>query len=1082
MHERFLLGEPLSEERFAHPNRDFGILPFWFWNGDLRPDEMRREMEELKAKGMPGFFIHSRFGLTVPYLSDDWFARVRQVMAWAEELDLTAWIYDEKNWPSGTAGWEVPRQYPDLAQRYLEMIVKDVPGPHFVYLEGTDGRYLDMEDTEPVCAFAVSAREYEEGITRIIDLTPNLSFEKIVPWEAPAGDWKLLYFVERRAKWYIDALNPESTRRFLEMTHERYAAEVGSYFGRVMPGFYTDEPACHYFEVDLNNRIVPWTKGMFKLFRGKNGYDLRSVLPALFLPFGEKTAQIRYDFWHTLAEQYRASYYGQIQDWCKRHGVLATGHILHEEYLRSQMRCEGNLFHIFKHFDLVGVDHLYPIIGTARDPEQHVALKLASSAAHHYGTRLLCESLAGSFWDVTMERMKWLADWEYVLGVNLFNPHGFHYSIEGERKRDWPPSQFYHHTWWSDYRLFQDYITRLSYILSGGRHVAEVAVLYPISAEWANYTPQCSGPVSGAIEGDFAYLADTLLRLHYDYDYLDEDTLAETKIEDGRLKVADEAYACLILPAATHIKETTMAQMERFVDAGGTVLATTLLPEASVDTRRSLADRAAALFGQEPAAMKAAYLNGLTAVTAYDRQHRDGRAIFLAGPGLRQANPHRELGTILRERFAPDVIIDDPDVFYLHRVKDGRQVYFFVNPSPKERIVHLSLLGSVAPEIWDTDDGAIRPLWVYRHRDNRTEFTLALPSYGSAVVVGVDREREHLEACNMVVEECGQGIASGYATAPGEIRAAAGDRSWRTVVDAQPATLTAGERWRFRAEGRNALIKDSWRVKIAGTADDYSRPEFDDSSWMTFTRGGWEAQVPGGADDAAYPVVLWYRTGFEAEFVPADLRLVIDGFKGDAVIYLNGARLNDFQPSSIDAMMQEIPLASLTRTGRNVLAIRLVVNSRSEGLLDLLKLMGSFALAERGGGYVIVPEPREVATSSWTCFGYPFFSGTGVYEQEIEIPASFGGRKILVAVDCGDDLAELLVDGVSLGKRPWHPYELDASAALQPGRHRLTVKITNSMANLLNGNPKPSGLLGPVEVRAFPRCTVALSGDSVLVK
>ena len=59
--------------------------------------------------------------------------------------------------------------------------------------------------------------------------------------------------------------------------------------------------------------------------------------------------------------------------------------------------------------------------------------------------------------DATMQRMKWIADWEYVLGVNLLNPHGFHYTLEGPRKRDWPPSMFYQYPWWQYYGDFSGY-------------------------------------------------------------------------------------------------------------------------------------------------------------------------------------------------------------------------------------------------------------------------------------------------------------------------------------------------------------------------------------------------------------------------------------------------------------------------------------------------------------------------------------------------------------------------------------------------------------------------------------------------
>jgi hypothetical protein len=69
-------------------------------------------------------------------------------------------------------------------------------------------------------------------------------------------------------------------------------------------------------------------------------------------------------------------------------------------------------------------------IGSRDRPDEHVAIKLASSAAHHLGSeQLLCESFGSIFMDATMQRMKWIAAWEYVLGVNLLNPHGFHFTL-----------------------------------------------------------------------------------------------------------------------------------------------------------------------------------------------------------------------------------------------------------------------------------------------------------------------------------------------------------------------------------------------------------------------------------------------------------------------------------------------------------------------------------------------------------------------------------------------------------------------------------------------------------------------------
>ena len=57
---------PLHPAAFRDPNRDFGILPCWFLNGELDPDEMRFQLRELRDKGMHGVVFHGRYGLEIP--------------------------------------------------------------------------------------------------------------------------------------------------------------------------------------------------------------------------------------------------------------------------------------------------------------------------------------------------------------------------------------------------------------------------------------------------------------------------------------------------------------------------------------------------------------------------------------------------------------------------------------------------------------------------------------------------------------------------------------------------------------------------------------------------------------------------------------------------------------------------------------------------------------------------------------------------------------------------------------------------------------------------------------------------------
>ena len=120
--------------------------------------------------------------------------------------------------------------------------------------------------------------------------------------------------------------------------------------------------------------------------------------------------------------------------------------------------------------------------------------------------------------------------------------------------------------------------------------------------------------------------------------------------------------------------------------------------------------------------------------------------------------------------------------------------------------------------------------------------------------------------------------------------------------------------------------------------------------------------------------------------------------------------------------------------------------------------------------------------------GVKYFSGTGTYTKTIDAPANWFGKGAHVWIDLGDvkNLAEVSVNGKSLGI-VWHaPYRVDATTALKPGSNLLTIKVTNVWVNRLIGDQQPdattkytfadvkpyranspllpSGLLGPVTI------------------
>ncbi|HUH62846.1 MAG TPA: glycosyl hydrolase, partial [Terracidiphilus sp.] len=133
----------------------------------------------------------------------------------------------------------------------------------------------------------------------------------------------------------------------------------------------------------------------------------------------------------------------------------------------------------------------------------------------------------------------------------------------------------------------------------------------------------------------------------------------------------------------------------------------------------------------------------------------------------------------------------------------------------------------------------------------------------------------------------------------------------------------------------------------------------------------------------------------------------------------------------------------------------------------------------------------EDKLESWTDnsdTGVKYFSGAGTYTKSIDAPADWFKKGAHLWIDLGDvkNLAEVTVNGKSLGV-VWHtPYRVDATGALKPGANQVSIKVINAWVNRLIGDQQPgvtnpitfadvkpyranspllpSGLLGPVKV------------------
>ncbi|HJZ38937.1 MAG TPA: glycosyl hydrolase, partial [Bacteroidales bacterium] len=119
--------------------------------------------------------------------------------------------------------------------------------------------------------------------------------------------------------------------------------------------------------------------------------------------------------------------------------------------------------------------------------------------------------------------------------------------------------------------------------------------------------------------------------------------------------------------------------------------------------------------------------------------------------------------------------------------------------------------------------------------------------------------------------------------------------------------------------------------------------------------------------------------------------------------------------------------------------------------------------------------------------GIKYFSGTGTYAKTIHAPAEWFKVGTQLWLDLGNvkNLAEVILNGKSLGIIWKAPFSVDITGALKQGENQLEVRVTNLWVNRLIGDQQPgatkltyttmpfyrvdsplmqSGLLGPVTI------------------
>lgn len=1021
----------IFKTEFKNPPAKNRIKPFWFWNGEMKEEEIERQISEMAEKGLGGAFICARQGLKVPYLSKGWFEKVLYACETANHKGIENWLYDEYPYPSGMSGGEVLLRCPDAEHMILkhyqfqvseEKEIKErLSFSEVLYAKAVkelpDGTYdyehpIDLED----CIGNLQEDEiYQQTGLTSYNHKRFFSYQPIhlLTCKLPKGKYRIDIFTQETLgdfKYYggfFDPCNKEAVKSFLDTTHERYKKHMGDEFGKTIHGMFSDE-------VGFLSPI-PWSKKIIEYFIEVNGYDLIPVLPALKDSLYPNAMKIRYDFMQSIHQLFVHSYHKQVAEWCNENHLLYATEV-------PSMRMSTQ-----RYSDVIGGDTCHEKLGKPLEwiydtylPYYRANCKSVTSLARQLDKPYsMIESFHSIGWSMTLQDAKWMVDNMGVHGINLFNFHAFYYTIDSITKHDAPPSQFLQNPYWKYYRLLADYTGRMSVFNTYTNANIKIAVLDPAVTlltklgnpfnhfhyvgDEENEKEVCQRTVR-----DWVYVCKTILFEQLNYDHLDAEILKDGIITDGTITLGRASYSVLVVPPCDSIEVFATKKIQEFLASGGNVIFLGRIPTDVIDEDKDVEEHYKDIV-KHPGAI-------------YLPTNKELKDSGITNKFVRKLKTlvNEEVEFSLPDQYKKDCITS------VRTGKLGELMVIIANQGSQivTGDVKVSRPGIHGAKKWSLEDGEESFLSLHQGM-----LQITLQAYESICI----------EFITEVVKESSKPTVL-------------------TIPMDQPASITPEHGNIFRFEYFDVSVdQTNWKtVDVKTFIEQMAETKLVQGDQFVYqSMFGTPKKVT-----FQYPITVYYRSDFYIEEPIGDVWLLMDNntIAGEFVIKINGHSI--YRKNFIGEFLNDQNnIKSMITTwlckGKNEIVIEVLVTKDSDGVRDPIYLYGDFGVVPSNQGMVLIKQPQKAVYKDTYPEGFPYYSGTISYETEINLKEEQAESTELLRFDFGDtryDCMELLANGTSLGSRAFTPYAFPVEKGiLKPGTNTIILKVTNTLSNMLDG-------------------------------
>lgn len=977
----------LSKELFQKPTSEYRGTPFWAWNCKLEKEVLLKQIGQIKEMGMGGAHIHCRTGLATEYLGDEFMGIVKACNEKLKEEDMLCWLYDEDKWPSGFAGGLVTKD-----EKYRSRFLVFTPKAYEENANETLEKY-DSSGRAQRSDNRILLGKYEI----VLKDGYLVYYKRLKEEEATSKGGKLWWAyleVSGNNPWfnnqaYVNTLDKEAIKKFIEITHERYYKELGSEFGKSIPAIFTDEPQFTHKEslgyaTEERDIALPFTDDFEETYKNAYGNSLLDCLPELLweLPQGDISVA-RYRYHDHLSERFTTAFSDNIGSWCKDHGIMLTGHMMEEPTLGSQTRALGEAMRSYRSFQLPGIDMLC-------DWREYTTAKQAQSAANQYGRDGVISELYGvTNWDFDFRGHKLAGDWQAALGVTVRVHHLTWVSMGGEAKRDYPASIGYQSPWYKEYSLIEDHFSRLNTAMTRGKAHVRVGVIHPIESYWLHFGPQeQTAIIREELETNFKNITEWLLFGLLDFHFISESLFkdqCEIK-ESPFLKVGEMEYDVILVPGNETLRSTTLERLEAFTKGGGKVI-----------------------FIGEPAKLVDAI--------------KSDRAISLAKDCNKISFAKSRLLEALEENREIDIRKKDGsrsnNLFYQMRV-DGQNRWLFIchvnkmgNPDISSiEDISIRLRGNWVPTIYDTITGEIKPCSA-AIKDSETWISHEFSEHDSLLLC--------LEP----------GIPQLY------LEDSIIYNNYKEISLKDPVSISLSE--------PNVLLLDMAEYS-------FDNGEWMEKEEILRIDNQFRRKLgyPLRMDAMAQPWVNSKEEAFEHTLslkftITSDIEikkpfLALENAENTRLI-VNGTNIStNLHGWFVDECIKKEQLPTLPK-GQSIIIMEIPFNSKTN--VEWSYLLGDFGVKVNGSYATIVEPVKELSFGDWTNQGLPFYAGNVTYHCEVSCDK---GELNIEIPQFRNPLLSVSVDDRKAGQIAFAPYKLNLGF-VNSGNHSVDITAFGNRIN-----------------------------------